>query len=124
MHCDSRVSERALREIYLRPFELCVREGSPWLIMTAYNFINGKRCCESNELLENILRKEWGYQGAVTSDWDVPCDQSECVLAGNDIRMPAGFPERLREALNEGKLDRNHLVYCVKHTLGLILKLD
>ena len=124
MHCDSRVSERALREIYLRPFELCVKEATPWLIMTAYNIINGQRCCESYELLENILRKEWGYQGAVTSDWDVPCDQAECVLAGNDIRMPAGFPERLREALNEGKLDRSHLVYCVKHTLGLILKLD
>ena len=123
-HSDSRVSERALREIYLRGFEICVKEAQPWTIMTSYNLINARRACECHELIEGILRQEWGFEGMVTSDWGVPCEQANCVLAGNDIRMPSGFPEALTQALEEGRLQRGHLEVCVKRILEMILKLD
>lgn len=124
MHCDSRLSERALREVYLRGFEICVKEAQPWMMMTAYNIINGVRCCENYDLLEHILRQEWGYTGMVTTDWDVPCDQAACVLAGNDIRMPVGKLEDIKKAFKDGRIKRGHLEYCVKHLLEMIMKLD
>ena len=124
IYSDSRLSERALREIYLKGFEICVKEADPYTVMTGYNIINGRRCCESYEQLELILRGEWGFKGMVTSDWGVPCTQPDCVRAGNDIRMPAGFPEALKEALTEGKLKRSSLEICTKRILEMFLKLD
>ena len=121
---DSRMSERALREIYLRGFEICVKEADPWTVMSSYNLINARRVCECRELLENILREEWGFNGMVTTDWGVPCKPENCVLAGNDIRMPRGFPDALMEALETGKLTRGDLEICVKRILSMILKLD
>ena len=123
-HSDSRVSERALREIYLRGFEICVKESQPWTVMTSYNLINARRACECHELIEGILRQEWGFTGMVTTDWGVPCEQANCVLAGNDIRMPGGFPAALTQALADGRLQRGHLETCVKRILEMILKLD
>ena len=123
-YSDSRLSERALREIYLRGFEICVKEADPRCIMTSYNIINRRRACESLELLEKILRQEWGYRGMVTTDWWVPCDQVQCVLAGNDIRMPAGFPKNLAQALEDGRLQRTDLEACVKRLLDMILTLE
>jgi len=123
-HSDSRVSERALREIYLRGFEICVKEADPWTIMTSYNLINARRVCECYELIDGILRQEWGFGGMVTTDWGVPCEQPSCVLAGNDIRMPSGFPEDLANALKSGRLQRGHLEQCAKRILEMILKLD
>ncbi len=123
-YCDSRLSERALREIYLRGFEICVKESQPWTIMTSYNIINARRACECYELLNNILREEWGFKGMVTTDWGVPCEQANCILAGNDIRMPSGFPNALSQALEEGRISRSHLEMCVKRILEMILKLD
>ncbi len=124
MRCDSRLSERALREIYLRGFRICVEEAQPWTVMTGYNLINGIRCCENYDLIEGILRQEWGYDGMVTTDWDTICDQASCVKAGNDVRMPWGYPERLKAALEDGTISRGHLEYCAKHILNMILKLD
>ena len=92
--------------------------------MTSYNVINGRRCCESYEQIQGILRDEWGFEGMVTTDWNVPCDQANCVLAGNDIRMPNGHPEVLREALKSGKIKRAHLERCAERILEMILKLD
>lgn len=123
-YSDSRMSERALREIYLRGFEICVKESKPWTVMTSYNIINARRACESYELIDGILRGEWGFDGMVTSDWNVPCAQENCILAGNDIRMPQGFPLELAGALKSGKLHRSDLFLCVKHVLEMILKLD
>ena len=124
IYCDSRVSERALREIYLRGFEICVKEAQPWTVMSSYNLINAQRTCECVELIDGILRQEWGFEGMVTTDWAGPCDQVNCVLAGNDIRMPYGFPEQLAQALADGRLQRGHLELCAQRILQMILKLD
>ena len=123
-YSDSRLSERALREIYLRGFEICVREAQPWTIMTGYNIINARRCCENYELLQGILRDEWGFEGMVTSDWSVPCDQTKCIKAGNDIRMPDGFPQQLQEGLEKKTLSREQLELCAKRILALLLKFE
>ncbi len=123
-YSDSRLSERALREIYLRGFEICVKKSQPKTIMTSYNVINARRCCESYEQLGGILRDEWGFLGMVTTDWDVPCDQANCVLAGNDIRMPNGKPNDLRKGLEEGRIERGHLEQCAKRILELFLWLE
>lgn len=122
---DSRVSERALREIYWRGFEICVKESRPWTIMTSYNIINGVRACHNYEQIEGVLRGEWGFKGMVTSDWwFTPVNQTDFVLAGNDIRMPFSEDENLKESLANGKLKRENLEYCAKHILEMILKLD
>ena len=123
-YSDSRVSERALREIYLKGFEICVKEAQPWVIMTSYNVINNRRTCECYELIAGILREEWGYEGMVITDWHGPCDQEHLVIAGNDVRMPEGFPCMLRESLRFRQIRRSHLVACVKHILEMLLKLD
>lgn len=125
-HSDSRVSERALREIYLKGFEICVKESQPWTIMSSYNLINARRCCMSYEQIQGILRDEWGFEGMVISDWNMPCDQAQhwCVLAGNDVRMPYGDPEWLRKMFGYGDIKRGHLRACAKRILEMILKLD
>ncbi|MBQ7769181.1 MAG: glycoside hydrolase family 3 C-terminal domain-containing protein [Oscillospiraceae bacterium] len=123
-YSDSRMSERALREIYLRGFEICVKESQPWTIMTSYNVLNGRRVCECFELLDGILRGEWGYNNMVITDWHGPCNQEHNIIAGNDVRMPTGYPDVLREALKHRRIRREHLGICVKRILEMILKLD
>lgn len=120
--CDSRVSERALREIYLRGFEICVREADPWTIMSSYNLINGSHTSVSYELLTELLRNEWGFKGAVTTDWGVHSRHSDEVLAGNDIKMGDGEPEELKAAFESGKITRADLETSVKRILELTLK--
>lgn len=123
-YSDSRVSERALREIYLRGFEICVKEAQPWTVMNGYNIINGRRCCTSYEQNQGILREEWGFEGAIITDWSTPCDEVDCVLSGNDIRMPEGDFDSLQAALKNGRLKRGHLEICAKRVLELILKFE
>ncbi len=123
-YSDSRLSERALREIYLKGFEICVKTADPWTIMTSYNIINARRSCECYELIQGILRDEWGFGGIVTSDWGVPCDHAEVVKAGNDIRMPDGHSDELAVALKYDNLKRSDLEFCAKHLLELFLKFD
>lgn len=106
---DSRVSERAAREIYLKAFEIIVREAKPWSIMTSYNIINGHRASENADLLEGILRGEWGFDGCITTDWWTCGEHYKEVKAGNDIKMGCGYPERLLEALEKGCLTRRAL---------------
>ncbi len=121
---DSRLSERALREIYLRGFEICVKESQPWLIMNSYNILNDRRCCTGYEQIQGILRDEWGFKGLVISDWGTPCDQTYCVLSGNDVRMPSGDEAVLKESLENGRLKREHFEVCAKRICEFLLKLD
>lgn len=123
-NCDSRVSERAAREIYLKAFEIIVREADPWSIMTSYNIINGHRASENADLLEGILRGEWGYEGCVTTDWWTCGEHYKETKAGNDVKMGCGYPERLLEALEKGCLTRTEMDACAKRILRLILKVD
>lgn len=123
-HSDSRVSERALREIYLKGFEIIVREADPWVIMSAYNVINGHRASENKELLEDILRGEWGFKGMVTTDWWTRGEHYKEIKAGNDVKMATGFPERVKEAMEKGALTRGDLERCARRVLELILKID
>lgn len=121
---DSIVSERALREIYLKGFEICVKESDPKMIMTSYNIINGVRASENAELIQGILRNEWGYQGMVTSDWDTLADPVQEVKACNDLKMPKGFPDQLKQALEDGMLTRAELYVCARRILELILWIE
>lgn len=123
-HSDSRVSERALREIYLKAFEIIVKESQPWTIMSSYNAINGCRASENHELLEDILREEWGFKGMVTTDWWTRGEHYKEIKAGNDVKMAAGFPERVKEAMALDQLDRADLEHCARRVLELILKID
>ena len=120
---DSRVSERAAREIYLKPFEMLVKTADPWYIMSSYNLINGVRASENRELLEDILRTEWGFAGMVSTDWHVHSEQYKEVKAGNDLRMPAGFPGRLKEAMDKGLISRKEMEISAKRILNVILRM-
>ena len=122
--CDSRISERALREIYLKGFEICVKEADPWTIMSSYNLINGQHTSESYELLTGILRKEWGFRGMVVTDWGVKNDPVKEVKAGNDMKMHCGYPEDLQKGLDDGRITRADLELCVKRILEMFTKLD
>jgi beta-glucosidase len=121
---DSRVSERAAREIYLKAFEIIVKTAEPWYIMSSYNLINGDRASECRELLEDILRGEWGYDGVVSTDWHTYSEHYKEVKAGNDIRMPGGFPKRLMLALEHGAITREELMISAKRVLNLLLRLE
>ena len=121
-HVDSRVSERALREIYLKGFEIVVKEADPWTLMSSYNPINGRQTSESYELLTEILRKEWGFNGMVTTDWGQKNDPVREVLAGNDMKMHIGYPADLRVAFDKGELTRADLELCVKRILEMTMR--
>ncbi len=121
---DSRVSERAMREIYLKGFEIAVKEAQPWTIMSSYNMINGCHASENRELLTDILRDEWGFEGAVTTDWWTFAEHYLETKAGNDIKMGCGYPDRLLEALEKGLITRKEMEICGRRILELILKFD
>ena len=122
--CDSRVSERAMREIYLKAFEMCVKNANPWTIMSSYNLINGVHASECYELLTGILRDEWGFKGMVTTDWGIKNNPVNEVRAGNDMKMPFGYPEELIEALKDGRLTRADMEVCLKRILTVYLRFE
>ena len=121
---DSRASERAIREIYLKAFEIIVKTAHPWCIMSSYNMINGHRSSENADLLTGILRGEWKYDGVVTTDWWTYGEHCKEVKAGNDLKMATGYPEDLMEALAKGLLTRNEMNICVKRVLKALLRFD
>ena len=122
--CDSRASERAIREIYLKQFEILVKEARPWSIMTSYNIINGHRASENRDLLNGILREEWGFDGMVTTDWWTLGEHYKETAAGNDMKMAVGFPARLLEAVEKGVLSREEMEKAAVNILRLILRVD
>lgn len=122
--CDSRVSERALREIYLKGFEIAIREGDTWALMTSYNILNGTYTSENGELLRGILREEWGYEGLVIADWANWSEQCREIPAGNNVRMPLGSPKRVMAGLEKGLYTREDLIYNVRYLLKFVLRLD
>jgi len=121
---DSRATERAIREIYLRPFEIAIKEAKPWCVMSSYNIINGRRASENKELLTDILRGEWGYEGLVMSDWWGHGEHCVELAAGNDIKMASGFLLSLKNGMEQGIISREDLLRSAKRLAGLILKLD
>ena len=124
---DERLSQRALRELYLKGFEMMVRKSNPWTIMSAYNKVNGVYAQGNKDLLTNILRNDWGYKGIVETDWigkreDLPVEQE--VAAGNDLMMP-GYPAQVKDIVNavkSGKLDINDVDRNVRRMLEYIVK--
>lgn len=121
---DARMSDRTAREIYLKGFEIAVKESDPWAIMTSYNRINGPHTAESYELLEGILRGEWNYQGAVMTDWGGGKDAVAMVKAGNDLLMPGNAKQRqaIIDAVNNGTLDMADVDRNVKRILLMVEK--
>lgn len=124
MDSDSRLSERALREIYLKGFEIAVKEAQPITLMTSYNIINGIRASENKDLLTHILRGEWGFKGLVTTDWWTHGLHYKEIAAGNDIKMPTGNPEHTLQMILEGKLDPECVRTSARRLMEAILRLD
>lgn len=121
---DARLSPRPLREIYLKPFEIAVKEAQPWTVMTSYNKINGTYASQRSDLVTSILRDEWGFEGLVMSDWHGGIDAVEQVRAGNDLMMPGTSRQReqLREAILAGTLSMRDVDTSVRRMLEYILR--
>ena len=124
MKNDARMSQRALREIYLKGFEIAIKEAKPWTVMTSYNFINGVYTSESKDLVQTILRDEWGYEGTVMTDWFGGKDGAVQMWAGNDMLQP-GKDEQFDSivaGVKSGKLAEADLDRSVQRILNLVEK--
>ena len=122
---NSVIDQRALREIYLRQFEYIVKTAKPETLMGAYNKINGVHCSENNWLLNEVLRKEWGFDGLVMSDWGTTHDRILGVKSGLDLEMPGDTPicrKWLFDAVNNGELSMDELDIAVRRVLALVEK--
>jgi len=122
---SSEVDERTLREIYLPAFETAVKKAKPWTVMCAYNKVNGTYCSENHKLLVDILKKEWGFEGLVVSDWGAVHDRVASLKGGLDLEMPGPKERRVKavvEAVRSGALDESVLDESVRRILGIVFK--
>lgn len=121
---DARIGERALREIYLKGFEIAVRESDPWTVMSSYNRLNGVYTQESKDLLTRILRDDWGFRGIVMTDWTGLRDTPAQILAGNDLMEPGDESQQaqLVEAVRNGSLSEEALDICVRRILEFVVR--
>ncbi|MGJ9382095.1 beta-glucosidase family protein [Salipaludibacillus sp. CF4.18] len=122
---DSIVSQRALREIYLKGFEMTVKEADPWAIMDSYNKINGTWATESEDLLTSILREDWGFNGFAMTDWEFGSrDIAKQMIAGTNLLMPGrtSQSEAIVDAVNDGELNEEILDRNVTEMLGIIVQ--
>ena len=121
-YCDSIISERALREIYLKGFQIAVEESQPHALMTSYNMINGMYCSTNYDLLTGILRGEWGFDGMVMTDWNCAGSPALFQHAGNDLVMPGNSKQQILRALDTGAIDRAAVQKSVCRILELVMK--
>ena len=131
MGSDSILSERTLREIYLKGFETAIRSAQPMAMMTSYNLINGVHAANNYDICTKAARDEWGFAGAIMTDWTTTtdstageCTAAGCMKAGNDMVMPGDIRDHasIRQALKDGTLDIRELKRCVYHTIKIILQ--
>lgn len=125
MSVSAEITERALREIYLKSFEIAVKEASPWSLMCAYNRVNGTYCSEHPRLLTEILREEWGFDGIVISDWGAVNDRVDGLKAGLELEMPGSHGIRDKEiviAVKNNQLSEEVLNEAVRRLLKIIFK--
>ncbi|MCQ2484982.1 MAG: glycoside hydrolase family 3 C-terminal domain-containing protein [Clostridia bacterium] len=125
MTSNSIIDERALREVYLRAFELAVTKAQPATVMNAYNLVNGHYCSENYYLQRKVLREDWGFEGAVVSDWGAVNVRVDGLRNGNDLEMPSSGgvnDKKIVEAVKNGELDEAILDQTVDNLLDIILK--
>lgn len=122
---NSVIDERTLREIYLKGFEIAVKQGKPAFVMTSYNKINGVHTSENPQLLRGVLRDEWGFEGATMTDWRNKSNLDNEILAGNNVKMPFGYPDQEQiayESYQNGKLSIACLRENAEYVLRAVLK--
>ena len=121
---DAIISARALRELYLKNFEIAIKKGQPWTVMSSYNKLDGKYTQQSEDLLTKVLRDDWGYTGIVMTDWGSKAATSDAAAAGNDLMEPGNQTEidRLVEAVRSGQLPEAVLDRNVRNMLNYIVK--
>ena len=127
MGVDSILSERALREIYLKGFEIAIKEAQPMSIMTSYNLINGVHAANNYDTCTKAARCEWGFAGMIMTDWTTTekgpdCTASGCMRAGNDLVMPGALSDRanLQEELTDGRLPKEDLKACIARLVNIV----
>ena len=123
---NSILSERALRQLYLYAFEIAIKTADPVAVMTSYNHVNGKPASASYDLLVNILRKEWGFDGMITGDWNNTKDPIDEINNGNGVRQPAAFCniDMIYAAIDSGEIERETLVEGAKNLLRALIRME
>lgn len=119
---NSRISARAIREIYIKGFEIAIKEGNPWCIMSSYNHVNNTKVSETPTLITDIPRDEWGWGGMFMTDWDNGANHVEELRAGHDLKMSTGDVAGVSSALDTGAISRKEVEICAARVLNMIMK--